>query len=251
MDTKHENPLFDLDGSDVADASITKSSGRPTTVAKRAKRKAVPEIGYDPVAEQKPAEQLPEKPVSLDNLTRNPVLFNEKMPANVTASLSIEISRNEEVAAEIVRQKGRYIDSVDNAKPGVPFTGRSSNASPSTEGFATPQQFTPSPNFQFRADGIELTGNIFDTGAGAQEPIPADNFAPDDPRSTEFVACANGNCAYREGCLRYRMKNKSLNTFVFFPDACRMDGVYIGIDDTDFTAYSPMNSLESTSTPVL
>jgi hypothetical protein len=102
-------------------------------------------------------------------------------------------------------------------------------------------------NYNINSDGITVKGgDIFDTGTGAQV---SDDFAtnksanPNDPRSESFMACSNMMCQYREGCLRFRLKNRRANSFPFFPESCRKDGIYISINESDYTGYDHFDVL--------
>lgn len=156
-----------------------------------------------------------------------------------------EMKRAEEIAAELRKSSGIFIEGVDNAKPGVPF--RAVEADVHSPEFPLPH----ADQRYVRADGIVLDGiGVFDTGDGAQssEAMPAPNDR-DDPASPHYMVCVNKNCRYREGCMRYRMHNKRDMKTVFFPDTCREDGIYQNIDGNTYEAYDPMHILESNATP--
>lgn len=168
---------------------------------------------------------------------------------NVPAEVVKSLQRSEEIEAELVRSEGRYIESIDNAKPGRTITGAlnsSEEASPLT--FAQ-QEYT------FRAEGANVNpdaGNYFDTGSGAQtvEDLSEVGDDPHDPRSDAFMTCLNNNCNYRSGCLRYRMKaSRTKNAAVFFPEQCRADGTYIALTDSDFTGYGSFESIDGMTAP--
>lgn len=156
-----------------------------------------------------------------------------------------DMIRAEEMAADLVKQRGRFIEGVDNAKPGVPFRAVESN-------IYAPEMPLPYADQQsIRSDGVVLSNiGVLDTGDGAQVveemPKPGDR---DDPASPHFMVCVNKNCRYREGCLRYRMHNKRSMKTVFFPEDCRRDGIYINVEAHPYDAYDPMEILESNSTP--
>lgn len=172
---------------------------------------------------------------------------NEEIKADADKPTSLQdVIRAEEVAADMVKAKGRYIENVDNVKPGVTFRGADAD-------LYSPEMPLPySGQVSMRADGVTLDNvGPIDPSEGAQDintmPKPGDR---DDPTSVHFMVCMNSNCRYREGCLRYRMKNKREMKTVFFPEDCRRDGIYISIDDTKFTAYDPMELIEGpVSTP--
>lgn len=171
---------------------------------------------------------------------------------NINEKTLIALERSEEIEAELVRQNGRFLEGSDNAKIGVTIDG----------GLATqqyenaPMMFAEPPK-GYISEGVNtfdpnLPDHIFDPGADAQKQEDVkqiETYEPNDPRSPSFIACVNNTCAYRENCLRYRMKNKVTNKFPFFPEECRIDGTFISLDDTDFTAYDSMNTLESNVTP--
>lgn len=165
------------------------------------------------------------------------------------------LMRQEEIAHAMVKEEGRFIEGSDQAKPGKTIYGTTANESSSINPFdfqdvnETVQDLTV--NGQIRSDGIVFDTVVIDTGKGAQKPTEINVDDQNDPTSTEFIICVNKNCNYRDGCLRYRMSNKKgyEKKFVFFPDTCRDEGIYLSIDSTDYTAYSPMNVLESNSTP--
>lgn len=213
------------------------------------------------------APPVPSKPVTPDSNVNgdnngnlvSPTGTNEffKGTPEATQAYVAELSRREEIEAEIIRTKGRYIESVDNARPGVPFNGSHAN-----DFSVSPMNFVEPTKREYRADGVDFSGDIFDTGYGAQAALlslPSDPEDPNskpfdinDPRSAEYVTCGNGNCNYREGCLRYRMKSikPEANKFVFFPDACRADGIYQSIDQfPGFTGYGTFEPTNLTSTP--
>lgn len=171
-----------------------------------------------------------------------------------------EMIRAEELAADLVRAKGRFIEGVDNAKPGVTFRGPDPSINPehldSLEGieYNSPlpvhqEQYIQKPKRSMRADGITLKG-VLDTGIGAQVSEKELQVSDrDNPESPNFMVCVNKECRYREHCLRYRMSNQRSMKSVFYPEDCRRDGIYMNTEESDFTAYDPMQILESTSTP--
>lgn len=170
--------------------------------------------------------------------------MNEGSP-KVTKDTLENMVRAEEVAADLARTKGVFIDGVDNAKIGVPFKAVESDI-PIHE---MPLRYGDQMNI--RADGVEFNHmGVLDTGHGAQGedtmPTPADR---DNPASPHYMVCVNKNCRYREHCMRYRMNNKRNMKTVFFPEDCRRDGIFQSVDNSDYEAYDPMNILESTSTP--
>jgi len=169
--------------------------------------------------------------------------------STVTDSYVKDMVRREEIEAEIIRKRGRYIESVDNARAGTPYTGKASN-----DFSIGPQIFTEPAKRKYRAEGVDFSGDILDTGSGAQLPKPPVLYDDKDPRSDSFVTCGNGNCQYREVCLRYRMlkMKPEANTFVFFPEECRIDGIYINIDEhPNYNAYGIFESTHLKETPDL
>lgn len=156
-----------------------------------------------------------------------------------------QMVRAEEIAAELVKTQGRFIEGVDNARVGVPFRAVESDIAPAD----MPIPFADQPNV--RSDGVVLDNvGVLDTGAGSQTSQLRERLAQrDDPSSPNFMVCVNRNCRYRENCVRYRMHNKRDLKTVFYPEDCRRDGIYIDLDDTEFTAYDPMSVIESSSTP--
>jgi len=167
----------------------------------------------------------------------------------VTDSYVKDMARREEIEAELIRTRGRYIESVDNARAGTPYTGKASN-----DFSVGPQIFTEPAKHKYRAEGVDFSGSYLDTGAGAQVARPPAVLDASDPRSDSFITCGNGNCQYREVCLRYRMKSikPALNTFVFFPEECRIDGIYINIDEhPNYNAYGTFESNYLTESPDL
>ena len=171
-----------------------------------------------------------------------------------------DMIRAEELAADIVKEKGRFIDGVDNAKAGVTFRGPDPSINPahlsSLEGmdYNSPlpvhqQQYIQNPKHDMKSDGITLKG-ILDTGAGAQRPEKKVEVSDrDNPESPSFMVCVNKECRYRENCMRYRLNNQRSMKSVFYPEDCRRDGIFMSVDESDFTAYDPLNILESTATP--
>jgi hypothetical protein len=213
------------------------------TVAKRGRPAKVVEA-IEPAATELPSTPVPHNSVNLDQLATDTTLFNKKSPANVKGKLTNELSRREEIEAAIVKERGRYIESTDNAKPGVPFSSRGGN-----EGASHPYEFAKPLEIAFRAEGVTLGGDILDTGEGAQDAPVEDRSDPNNPRSPSYMTCKNGNCQYRMGCLRYRMNNQRTNAAIRFPDECRLEGFYQSIDETNFTGYSPVESIELTRQP--
>lgn len=165
-----------------------------------------------------------------------------------------DMVRREEIEAELIRTEGRFIEGSDDARPGTPFNSNSSN-----NALDAPKSFTQPLAYQYRSDGVDFTGDILDTGEGAQQPVPhtidpetGEKYDTADPRSSEFITCGNGNCPYREHCLRYRMKDMRDNMFVFFPEECRTDGVYVNIDDhPDYRGYGKFEATAISGTPNL
>lgn len=186
-----------------------------------------------------PADETPE--VTEDNPKSDRAPGSPKVSGSVLDAMV----RAEEIAAELVRTQGRFIEGVDNAKPGVPFKAVEAD-------LEAPDMPLPYANqkYKVRADGITLDIGIFDTGDGAQvsEQVTIASMR-DDPASEHFMVCVNKTCRYRENCLRYRLHNKRDMKTVFYPEDCRKDGIYIDIDESDFKAIEPMSTLESTSTP--
>lgn len=155
------------------------------------------------------------------------------------------IQRSEEIAAELVRTNGRYIENIDNAKVGKTIQGALN-----TDPHAVDKPLT----YAYQSDGVntsqEQNNGILDTGYGAQKADINPSHEPNDPRSPDFMICMNTACAYRDNCLRFRMKNKRhINKGLFFPEQCRKDGTYISLDETDFTGYDNFESLDNPQTP--
>ena len=171
----------------------------------------------------------------------------------VDESMILSLERAEEIEEELVRKTGRYIESVDNARPGVPYTDRKDERMTHLD----QQEFAvPLINrLNINSDGLTIRGgDIFDPGEGAQK--APDRFGtnassnPNDPRSESFLTCSNKQCAYREGCLRYRLRNRRDNSFPFFPESCRKDGIYISVNDSDYTGYDNFDQIERGATGV-
>lgn len=167
-----------------------------------------------------------------------------------------EFIRAEEIAADLVKAKGRFIEGVDNAKAGVTFRGPDASINPALlEGIeynesSNPKQFIQKPKFPMRADGISFEKGVLDTGKGAQGEDSMPKVSDrDNPESESFMVCVNRECRYREHCMRYRLSNQRNMKTVFYPEDCRRDGIYMNIEETDFTAYDPMSVIESKSTP--
>ena len=166
----------------------------------------------------------------------------------------LDLQRSEEIEAELVKTNGRYIESVDNARVGTTIYGekvdKDPNRSVKSFVFATQQQ---EPAYIGNGFNTEHKGNgPLDTGEGSQkESKLTEVYAEEinDPRSENFLACVNSACQYRETCVRYRLKDKRINQSVFFPEQCRIDGTYISLDDTSFTGYDNMATLEDKVAP--
>ena len=167
--------------------------------------------------------------------------------AKVTDATIAHMVRREEIEAEMIRTKGRVIEGSDNVKAGVTFRD---GTSPNSE--LSPMDFVDPVPYNYRADGVDQTGEdrmVLDTGMGAQRPVVQEIEDTNDPRHPDFMVCGNGNCRYREACLRYRMKEHKTNKAIFFPDACRVDGIFISIDDSDYTGYGAFEPAQLSSTP--
>jgi len=163
-----------------------------------------------------------------------------------------DLQRSEEIEADLVREHGRFLEGSDNAKIGVTIDGRLSTDVMNE----SPMDFAEQPA-GFISDGVNTFDDqhiIYDPGASAQkleDVTPVNIEDRNDPRHPSFMGCVNSACQYRSTCLRYRMKNKVQNAFPFFPEECRIDGTYISLDDTDFTAYDAIEAIESNVTPTL
>lgn len=194
----------------------------------------------------------------------NSKLVSKESPTKVTDETTKIMIRQEEIAAELVRTQGRFIEGVDNAKPGTTFTGAQANSfnngmSPvefMAQQSQAKQQSQDTTGITVRSDGITFDGYL-DTGAGAQQKTEVEEIIndPNDPQSDSFITCVNKSCQYRDNCLRYRLSNKRSNKGVFFPETCRIEGIYLPVDDynndpdTPSIALTPLGTLESTSTP--
>jgi hypothetical protein len=185
---------------------------------------------------------VPEKPLSSREFKRSLDITSP----NMNLHTSKELVRLEEIEADLVRTKGRYIPNVDDVKPGVPFSSRVDERVSHLDGqtFAVPLISTLNIN----SDGITIRGGgIFDPGEGAQKKpdfTTIKSANPHDPSSESFTTCSNKLCPYREGCLRYRLKNRRINTAPFFPEQCRKDGIYISINDTSYSGFDPFDQIE-------
>lgn len=185
-------------------------------------------------------EELTDRVFSNKNVT-SPKMDEDKI---------LDLIRAEEIEEELVRKAGRYIESVDNARPGVPFSDRKDERITNLDH----QEFAvPLINrLNINSDGVTIRGGgIFDPGEGAQKPTPVpDKFGtnassnPNDPRSENFLTCSNKMCPYRESCLRYRLKNRRAQSFPFFPESCRKDGIFINVNETNYTGYDNFDQLE-------
>ena len=173
----------------------------------------------------------------------------------ISRQRSKHFERLEEIENELVKDVGRFIEHVDNAKPGVPYKTSNSNdpMAPFVEGMqnlTAPVFVRPLINeLNIRSDGFVSEGGVvLDTGAAAQ-PAVLSSASPHDPASDSFMVCVNKQCAYREGCLRYRLSNRRDNKFPFHPSECRKDGIYISVNETRFTAFDPFDMVEATGVP--
>lgn len=234
---KLEHDVDDL-FADIDDTDLTSNHEKQRRVTEYAKKNDV--HLNKPVTDE--INAVPHKTITSPNLKDNESLN--------------DLIRAEEIAADIVKTKGRFIEGVDNAKPGVTFRGPDASINPvllnELEGIeyntpVNPNQFIEKPKRDMRADGITLKG-VLDTGIGAQEASPTVNER-DDPASPNFMVCVNQECRYREHCLRYRLKSERSMKASFYPEDCRRDGIYMNVEESDFTAYPPFNVLESKSTP--
>jgi hypothetical protein len=264
MSSNEDSEVFETPFDEVFDEPKIKK----TVVAKSKKVKAK-EAELERIEQRALGHKAPTPEVSVNGDTNGNITSQDGFfdgGPKVTKSYVEEMARREEIEADLIRQNGRYIESVDNARPGVPF------ASPSANAFdVTPYTFVDPPKRKYRADGVDFSGDILDTGEGAQRPTPMlyarnedDPDGPDikldsnDPRSTDFITCGNGNCPYREHCLRYRMKDvrrkngKVDNAFLFFPEECRRDGIYIDIQDhPNYHGYGVFEAYAISGTPDL
>lgn len=170
----------------------------------------------------------------------------------VKLEVAKDLQRAEEIEAELVKTNGRYIESVDNVKVGKTIYGddvtKDPNHSVSALIFAR-QQHPSYIGHGFNTDTDE--NSPLDTGAGAHKNKIEANYDEEinDPRSKDFLVCMNSQCQYRETCVRYRLQNQRPNKAVFFPEQCRLDGTYISIDDTSFTGYDNMSTIEDKVAP--
>lgn len=167
----------------------------------------------------------------------------------MTANQALAMERIEEIEAELTRKMGRYIPAIDDVKPGVPYKTEVDERITmlDQQTFAVPLISTLNVN----SDGFTVRGgDIFDPGQDAQKAKPVVDYKtnssanPNDPRSESFLTCNNKSCSYREMCLRYRLRNRRPQSFPFFPESCRADGIYININDSDYTGYDPFETLE-------
>lgn len=195
---------------------------------------------------------------------------------NISADMLLQIQRAEELEAELVRTNGRFIPGSDDARPGVPYKptpvynqeqymNRNVSDTPQLEGVKIVLPLINDLNINAlgvpTAEANNPKKRILDTGEGAQAaPImnpelmdhqvydgPNKTIAssnPNDPRSEAFLTCANSMCPHREGCLRYRLKNRRTHSFPFFPESCRKEGIYMPVEGNRFTGYDPFDTLE-------
>lgn len=181
--------------------------------------------------------------------------INKVYPAKVTKEYAETLQRREEIEAQMIREHGRPNPNVENVQAGKTFNGMQANTL--TSGI-NPNHFINDEG-STRSEGVEFDG-ILDTGAGAQKGKPVEELKDaisnsNNPAHDDFLVCINKTCAYREGCMRYRLSNKRVTKAVFFPDSCRLDGVYLSVDDYrdksdgPSIALTPLQSLESTDTP--
>ena len=271
------NPFDDIEDTKPSGSS-TRGVGRPRKTVEKPALTPLDEGYRDPELVNEPLEfnsDLPEpdlaeirklreaaelKERNGHNLTTAPVLStNEYKTSTITSpkvdeELILDLIRAEEIEADLVRKAGRYIESVDNVKPGVPYTDRKDERIThlGESEFAVPLI----NRLNINADGLTIRGgDIFDPGEGAQKPEPnpfATNTSsnPNDPRSESFLTCSNKMCAYREGCLRYRLRNRRAQSFPFFPESCRKDGIYVSVNDSEYQGYDPFDQLERGATGV-
>jgi hypothetical protein len=183
------------------------------------------------------------------------VTKSDYIKPEISRQRSAHFQRLEEIENELVKDVGRFIEHVDNAKAGVPY--KTSEANDPMAPFVEGMQNLTAPVFvrplinelNIRADGFVSEGGVvLDTGAAAQPPVLASSN-PHDPGSESFMVCINKQCAYREGCLRYRLSNRRDNKFPFHPSECRKDGIYISVNETKFTGYDPFDAVEATGVP--
>jgi hypothetical protein len=207
--------------------------------------------GHDLPPDLPPAQPTPSSTPSTQSNTPVPLSDREFKKSlsdtspNVSEDFSLALVRAEEIEAEIVRKGGRYIPGVDDAKPGVPYTTKQDERVSMLDGQVFKVPLINSLNIN--SDGVTIRGGgIFDPGEGAQ---PQSNFQtnksanPNDPRSENFLTCSNNQCQYREGCMRFRLKNRRPNSFPFFPESCRKDGIYLSINESDYTGYDNFDTL--------
>lgn len=220
--------------------------------------KELPDVNEDPT-QGLPAGTNTTSQTEVDSLVAGAA---GSTPVNTTGNkpMSVDdLTRMEEISNEMVKTEGRFIDGVDNARAGTTIDGRD----------IAKQGNTHSPNMdlymseeemhglgKMRADGVILDDNgVLDTGLGAQAPVPEDQLeteleAQHDPTSSLFLTCVNKSCAYRAGCMRYRKSaDKTLPQFVFFPDSCRTEGIYIDIQDHPNIGLAPMEVVEPAAAP--
>lgn len=193
-------------------------------------------------------------------VTTDPEMFNKDQPNKVTEAFVERMDRIEEIENEILRTEGRYIEAVDNVKPGMTMQNKlATEYDPMLPMDFIDQSVNEMEEAPIiRSDGVILDGHtVFDPARGAKK-APVDvtqateggGMAPmHDPRSDEFLTCVNKNCEYRQNCLRYRLSSSKPNKFAFFPESCRKEGIFIDISETDYSAYPSMDIIESTSTP--
>lgn len=243
------DPKDDIDISDMFKSELSEED-RASQMREHLMAKAKVDNGHEP----------PPSPPTHPNTTPNtstPVPLsdrefksaNKDTSPNVSVDFALDLVRAEEIEAEIVRKGGRYIPGVDDAKAGVPYTTKQDERVSMLDGqvFKVPLINTLNIN----SDGVTIRGGgIFDPGEGAQPPpVPASDFKtnkssnPNDPRSENFLTCSNNQCQYREGCMRFRLKNRRSNSFPFFPESCRKDGIYLSINDSDYTGYDSFDAL--------
>lgn len=196
---------------------------------------------------------------------------NIKFSGMMGEDVQKDMQRVEEIQAELVRKKGRYIqgsDDIPKAKtlwnpndpktnPANPYIASQSRMVTSiardvskTDGSLKGDLFAIVDGGKaIRSEGGTLKHGILDTNAGAPEAPVVSASDNNDPRSENFMVCVNHTCRYRETCMRYRLKDKRSNKAVFFPEDCRADGIYMNVDDVDMKAITPMRVLEPKSAP--
>lgn len=194
----------------------------------------------------KPITPDPVQPLEPVNTVATP---DPEPKRTLDKELIASLERTEELEAEIVKQNGRYIASVDNVKPGKTIYGEDN-----TQQTIGNTIFAEQNHVAYRSAGVNTYADDnapLDTGSNAQttEEIAPNDYDINDPRSPDFMVCMNSVCRYRESCLRYRLLNKRDNKGLFFPEQCRTDGTYISVDNTEFTAYDSFQQVDDPSAP--